>query len=72
MDPDERRELIGSLFHMLTARCEDGAAIAAEGQSDELDNSARAKLADQLNVAGREIMVLAAAVSVIVEPVQPI
>jgi hypothetical protein len=52
MDEDERSELVGDIFFVLTARLEDAAAIAVEGQVRALNNELLVKHANRIYSAG--------------------
>lgn len=56
-DEQHRREVIGRLFALLTAKFEDGAEIAMRGQDPA--SAGRAELALGILDAGREVIVIA-------------
>ncbi|WP_076068152.1 hypothetical protein [Sphingomonas montana] len=62
-EPNETNELIAKLFYLMTARLEDAAGAAAEGQGARLDISARAAMAERLRETGQEVAIVAEAVS---------
>ena len=51
------------LFALMTARCEDGAEIAAAGQRRHLDGVRYRELAESLRSIGEEMVTLARAAS---------
>ncbi len=55
-------ELLRQLFYLLTARFEDGATLAADGQAGSIAPDARIALADKLHTLAQEAMILADAV----------
>jgi hypothetical protein len=66
MDEDDRQELVRRLFALITARLEDGAALAADGQGRDVPSDAQADLANQLHGLGEEIATLADAIVAVV------
>jgi hypothetical protein len=56
-DEQHRREVIGRLFALLTAKLEDGAEIAMRGQDPALPN--RAELASNVLEAAQEMVTIA-------------
>lgn len=58
MDEDERQELIGRLFALITSKFEDGAGLAANGQSRERSIATKAELARDLRALVTELTVL--------------
>lgn len=56
-DEQHRREVIGELFALLTAKLEDGAEIAVRGQDPASDD--RSELASSILEAGQEIVTIA-------------
>lgn len=69
---DDRHELVRRLFALLTAKLEDGAALAADGQGQEVLPEAQADLANRLHALGDEIATLAEAIAAVVPPRQSI
>jgi hypothetical protein len=67
MDEDEQRELISRLFYVLTARLEDAAALAAEGQGKEVATTRLTELTSRLTSASEEFAILAEATAAIVQ-----
>ena len=74
MDPEERTDLVGRLFALITAKLEDGAGRAIDGQSAQTGFPAKSELASNLRSLAEELLILAEAagalcnqVSVIVE-----
>ena len=66
MDKDERENLVGQLFALLTAKFEDGASIASDGQGGGASAEDLRALAARLHELGQECIVLADAVMAIV------
>ncbi|API59312.1 hypothetical protein BSL82_08310 [Tardibacter chloracetimidivorans] len=60
------RELIARLFALLTAKAEDAAGLAAEGQSQAIGSARAHELADRLQDIGQHITLIAEALSVII------
>jgi hypothetical protein len=65
MDETERQELISRLFALLTAKLEDAAGVAAEGQGRGIDSPALMALATSVREAAQEVHTLADALAVI-------
>ena len=65
MDENERSELIRKLFYVLTARLEDAAAIAAEGQGPALGNELLVAHANCIHSVSREVAIIAQAVTML-------
>lgn len=63
----ERDDLIPRLFALLTAQCEDGAAIAAQGQGRGLCATRHRELAHRLEDIGEGIATIAQAASALSE-----
>jgi hypothetical protein len=61
-DQIDNEALIRQIFYLLTARFEDGASIAAEGQAASLALDARIELANRLLSLADEVKILAHAV----------
>lgn len=59
MDEDERRDLISRLFALLTAKLEDAAALAAEGQGTSASAERLISLANQVRAGAEEAALLA-------------
>lgn len=64
---DGIHDLVPRLFALLTARLEDGAAIAAEGQRHGLPEADQIALANRLQSASDDIATLADAVVALIE-----
>ena len=62
MDESERQELISRLFALLTAKLEDAAALAAEGQGRSVNLAAATGVATRLTEAAQEVQTIAEAV----------
>jgi hypothetical protein len=62
MDDEESREVVRRLFALLTAKMEDGGAIAAEGQASDIDSARAQDLANRIHSIGQECMILADAI----------
>lgn len=60
-EEEDRRDLVGKLFALLTAKLEDGAAAAAEGQRRSIDKDALCKLGEGIRTDAEEVAVIAAA-----------
>ena len=58
MDDDERQDLIGRLFALITSKFEDGAGLAVDGQSRERSIETKAELAGDLQALATELTVL--------------
>lgn len=56
-DEQHRREVVGRLFALLTAKFEDGAEIALRGQ--DLASADKAEIASSILEAGQEIVMIA-------------
>jgi hypothetical protein len=67
MDESERRDLAARMFALLTARFEDGATVALDGQGRKVADDMRSGLAERLRAIAAEILILAEAVAVICE-----
>jgi hypothetical protein len=65
MDEEERRDLIGRLFALLTAKSEDAAGLAAEGQGKDVPYAKRFHLAEAIRVLGDELEIVADAATAI-------
>jgi hypothetical protein len=59
MDEDERRDLISRLFSLMTAKLEDAAALAAEGQGTSGGSERLVSLANQVRAGAEEAALLA-------------
>jgi len=59
---DRPEDLIGRLFAVVTAKLEDGAAIAVEGQAPELQSNQQCTLAGRLVEVGCDVVALAEAI----------
>lgn len=66
MDMDERRDLVGRLFAVLTAELEDAAASAAEGQSLRLSLEEAAALAGRVGGAASKAAIIAEAAGALI------
>jgi hypothetical protein len=62
MNEDDRQELVRRLFALLTAKFEDGAGLAANGQRPDAAPEAQTALANRLHALGEEIATLSDAV----------
>jgi hypothetical protein len=69
MDVDDRHELVRRLFALLTAKLEDGAALAADGQGQKVLPDVQVDLANRLHALGGEIAILADAVVAVISNV---
>jgi hypothetical protein len=65
MDAEERAELVSRLFALITAKLEDAAGRAVEGQSAQTDLAAKSELAGDMRSVAEELLVLAEAVAAI-------
>ena len=63
MVDNERRELIRKLFAIITAKLEDAAGVAADGQRANLDHEQLLQLSSQICSASEEVTILAEAIS---------
>ena len=68
---DGVHDLVPRLFALLTARLEDGAAIAADGQTPRSRQVEQAALAKRLRSAADDIAILADAVLALIEKQEP-
>ena len=59
MDEDERRDLISRLFSLMTAKLEDAAVLAAEGQGTSGASERLISLTDQIRAGAEEAALLA-------------
>jgi hypothetical protein len=59
---DDRHELVRRLFALLTAKLEDGATLAADGQGRDVPPDAQGDLANRLHGLGEETKTLSDAV----------
>ena len=66
INDDGRADLVSRLFAMLTARFEDAAALAAEGQGKRSDDRL-GEIARELVEVSDDVMTLARAVGVVLE-----
>ncbi len=66
MDNQERDELVRRLFSLMTAKLEDAAGEAAEGQGPEQDDMLQVARADRIEILARDVGVLAESVAAIV------
>ena len=66
MDEDERRDLVSRLFSLMTAKLEDAAALAAEGQGTSGSSERLVALADQIRAGAEEAALLAEASKILV------
>lgn len=64
-DEEVRSNVVRKLFYLITATAEDGAAIAAQGQSARMPASERRDAARKLRSAGEIIEIVASAIEVI-------
>ena len=62
MDDEESKEVVRRLFALLTAKMEDGGAIAAEGQAPDIDSAGAQDHANRIHYIGQECMTLADAI----------
>ena len=65
MDENERLELIRKLFFVLTARLEDAAGIAAEGQGPASGNELLVAHANCIQSTGQEAEIITQAIKVL-------
>jgi hypothetical protein len=61
MDAEERADLVGRLFALITAKLEDGAGRAMDGQSAQAGLPAKSELAANMRSLSEELLVLAEA-----------
>ena len=58
MDVEDRQELIGRLFTLMTAWLEDAAALAAEGQGTSKGDEERRKLAVAIHAGAEHVSIV--------------
>jgi hypothetical protein len=61
-DQSDKDALIRQIFYLLTAKFEDGAAAAADGQANGQTSNAQAERANRLHALAQEAMILTATV----------
>ena len=66
MDQADELELLRSVFAVMTAKLEDAAALAAEGQGAQSDHTASLGMAGEIHAAANEVVALAAVTSAII------
>ena len=59
MDAEDRANLVSRLFALITAKLEDGAGRAIEGQSAQVDLPSKSELASNMRSLAEELLVLA-------------
>jgi hypothetical protein len=64
---DEWREIVSRLFYLITAACEDGAALAAQGQARGKDQESLRDLTDRLHGIGQAITILSDAIGALAD-----
>lgn len=68
MDDEERSELLGKLFSLMTAKLEDAAALAADGQGLARSSvAAAAEKSQEIRSLAEEVGVLAEAASAVAQ-----
>jgi hypothetical protein len=70
MDDDERGELVRRLFYLMTAKLEDAAAHAAEGQGQE-PAADKIKRAGLIRSAAQETLIIAEATTALLQASPP-
>ena len=65
MDQEERADLVAMLFALMTSKLEDAAHEAMEGQRKGLEESDQIARAERIEMASRDIGLLAEAVAAI-------
>lgn len=65
MDHEERAELVSRLFALMTSKLEDGAGEAADGQGKGQDDAEQIARAERIEMAVRDIGLLAEAAAAI-------
>lgn len=65
MDQEERTDLVARLFALMTSKLEDAAHEAMEGQSSGSEQSDQTARAERIEIASRDIGLLAEAVAAI-------
>lgn len=67
MDQGRKRDVVSELFALLTAKLEDGAALAADGQDIRDDTTQLLSTAAKLRVVGGELAILADAITALLD-----
>jgi hypothetical protein len=65
VDDDDRNELVGQLFAVMTADLEDAATLAADGQGHSKTPECRNALAERIRTIAQRTMVVAGATATV-------
>jgi hypothetical protein len=71
MDENDRANLIGRLFALMTAKLEDGVGRALDGQSAQIGLSAKIEIAEDLRSVAEELLVLVEAARALCDTLPP-